>query len=116
MEVQFGTHGPEVFAPRSERETKIDHEPTSSGISQHNVISRPPVVTSGPALSPDATQQNTGTLYQDVDMLGAGVSHGSMGLGIVQISQTPVCTPIMLDYVSGHIPVKILKKIRPGNM
>jgi len=65
------------------------------------------VVTSGPALSPDATRQNMGTFYQDVDMLGAGMSHGSMGLDIVQVSQTPVCTPSMLDPVNGHIPVKI---------
>jgi hypothetical protein len=47
-------------------------------------------------------------------MLGAGVSHGSMGLGIVQIGQTPVCTPSMLDNVSGHIPVKIKKKNSAG--
>ena len=98
VEVQIGTHGPEVVAPRSERATEIDHDqPTSSGILHHKVISGPPVVTSGPALSPDATRQNTGTFYQNVDMLGAGVSQGSMGLGIVQVSQTPVCTPSMLD-------------------
>ena len=72
------------------------------------------MVTSDPALSPDATRQNTGTFYQDVDMLGAGVSQRSMGLGIVQVSQTPVCTPSMLDNVSGHIPVKIKKKLGRG--
>ena len=65
------------------------------------------MVTSGPVLPPDAIRQNTGTFYQDVDMLGAGVSQGSMGLGIVQVSQTPACTLSMLDPVSGHIPVKI---------
>ena len=69
------------------------------------------MVTSDPALSPDATRQNTGTLYQDVDMLGAGVSQGSMGLGIVQASQTPVCTPSKLDHVSGNILVKIKEKL-----
>ena len=111
MEVQIGAHGPEVVAPRSERAMEIDHDQnTSSGILHHNVISGPPVVTSGPALSPDATRQNTGTLYQDVDMLGTGVCQGSMGLCIVQVSQTPVCTPSMLDPVSGHIPVKIKEK------
>ena len=67
------------------------------------------MVTSVPALSPDATRQNMGAFYQDVDMLGAGVFQGSMGLGIV--SQTPVCTPSMLDPVSGHIPVKIKEQI-----
>ena len=72
------------------------------------------MVTSDPALSPAATRQNTGTLYQDVDMLGAGVSQGSMGLGIVQVSQTPVCTPSKLDHVSGHIPVKIKEKLWAG--
>jgi hypothetical protein len=111
VEVQIGAHGPEVVAPRSERATEIDHDqPTSSGILHHNVISGPPVVTSGPALSPDATRQNTGTFYQDVDMLGTEVSRGSMDLGIVQVSQTPVCTPSMLDPVGGHIPVKIKDK------
>ena len=111
MEVQIGAHGPEVVAPRSERATEIDHDqPTSSGILHHNVISGPPVVTSGPALSPDATRQNTGTFYQDVDMLGTEVSRGSMDLGIVQVSQTPVCTPSMLDPVGGHIPFKIKDK------
>ena len=47
-------------------------------------------------------------------MLGAGVSQESMGLGIVQVSQTPVCTPSMLDPVGGHIPVKIKEKIWAG--
>jgi hypothetical protein len=47
-------------------------------------------------------------------MLGAGVSQGSMGLGIVQVSQTPVCTPSMLDPVSGHIPVKTKGTIWAG--
>jgi hypothetical protein len=88
----------------------------SSGILHQNVISGPPLVTSGPALSPYATRWNTGTFYQDVDMLGAGVSQGSMGLGIVQVSQTSVCTPSMLDPVSGHIPVRIKEKFGPGNM
>jgi hypothetical protein len=40
---------------------------------------------------------NTDTFYQNVDMLGAGVSQGSMGLAIVQVSQTPVCIPSMLE-------------------
>ena len=119
VEVQMGAHGPEaepeVVAPRSELATEIDHDqPTSTGILHHNVIRGPPVVTSGPALSPDATRQNTGTFYQNVDMLGAGVSQGSMGLGIVQVSQTPVCTPSMLDPVSGHIPVKTKGTIWAG--
>ena len=115
VEVQIGAHGPEVVAPKSERATEIDHDqPTSSGILHHNVISGPPVVTSGPALSPNATLQNTGTFYQDVVMLGTGVSRGSMGLGIVQDSQTPVCTLSMLDPVGGHIPVKIKEKIWAG--
>jgi hypothetical protein len=35
-------------------------------------------------------------------MLGAGVSQESMGLGIVQVSQGPVCTQSMFDPVSGH--------------
>jgi hypothetical protein len=47
-------------------------------------------------------------------MLGAGVSQGSMGLAIVQVSQTPVCIPSMLDPVSGHIPVKIKETIWAG--
>ena len=116
VEVQMGAHGPEaeVVAPRSERATEIDHDqPTSSGILHHNVINGP-LVTSGPALSPNATRQNTGTFYQNVDMLGAGVSQGSMGLAIVQVSQTPVCIPSILDLVSGHIPVKIKETIWAG--
>ena len=72
------------------------------------------MVTSDPALSPDVTRQNTGTFDQDVHMLGAGVSQGSMGLGIVQVSQTPVCTPSKLDHVSGNIPVKIKEKLWAG--
>ena len=72
------------------------------------------MVTSDPALSTDATRQNTGTFYQDVDMLGAGVSQGSMGLGIVQASQMPVCTLSKLDHVSGNIPVKIKEKLWAG--
>ena len=47
-------------------------------------------------------------------MLGAGVSQESMGLGIVQVSQGPVCTQSMFDPVSGHIPVKIKEKIWVG--
>jgi hypothetical protein len=37
-----------------------------------------------------------------------------MGLAIVQVSQTPVCIPSMLDPVSRHIPVKIKETIWAG--
>ena len=90
--VQIGTIVTEVVAPRSERASEIDHEPFSSGISQHNAISGPHVITPGPALSTDARRQNEETVYQDVDMLGAGVSQRLMGLGIVQLAKRK-CVP-----------------------
>jgi hypothetical protein len=43
-------------------------------------------------------------------MLGAVVSRGLVGLGIAQVWVLPVCTPIMLDPVSEHIPFKIKEK------
>lgn len=77
-EVQIGAYGSEINAvtPRSERATEIELPTSSKGHLQHSVISGPPIITSGPIWSPGTTRQNTGTFYQEVNMLYRGVING----------------------------------------
>ena len=91
---------------------EVIYQRVASPNSQHDVPNSGNMTP--PQSTRDASQTNTGTLNQSVNSLGTGISQGSMGLGVIQVSQTPCYTPSVSDNISAHIPVKIKEKIWAG--
>jgi hypothetical protein len=61
-------------------------------------------------VSPGATQQNAGTLYQDVDILGTGVSQGSMVWVFFKLVKRQFVPQVCLILSVDIFPLKLKKK------